>query len=189
MIFRLATTKDASALLSIYAQYIQTPITFECTLPSEQDFLERIQSISSFYPYVVAEEDGCVVGYAYAHRHMQREAYQWNAELSVYIDPNKASKVIGTRLVQKVLTLLKLQGIKKFAVVSRSRMSEAMDCIANWDLLWSEPMSMRDLKRGSGTTSAGIKKTLRIMSYHRSLPLHCPKFQLMLFKEFFLNKQ
>lgn len=113
MIFRLATTKDASALLSIYAQYIQTPITFECTLPSEQDFLERIQSISSFYPYVVAEEDGCVVGYAYAHRHMQREAYQWNAELSVYIDQNKASKGIGTRLVQKVLTLLKLQGIKK----------------------------------------------------------------------------
>lgn len=53
------------------------------------------------------------MGYAYAHRHMQREAYQWNAELSVYLDQKATSQGIGTQLVKKVIGLLQMQGIKK----------------------------------------------------------------------------
>ena len=113
MHFRLASEKDAADLLAIYGQYIETPITFECTLPSVREFAERIANISAFYPYIVAEEDGKIVGYAYAHRHMEREAYQWNAELSVYLDKNATSHGIGTQLVTKVIALLRLQGIKK----------------------------------------------------------------------------
>lgn len=113
MHFRFASEKDAPRLLAIYGQYIETPITFQCTLPTVHEFADRIAHISAFYPYIVAEENGEILGYAYAHRHMEREAYQWNAELSVYLDQNATSHAIGTQLVTKIIALLRLQGIKK----------------------------------------------------------------------------
>ena len=112
MNIRTATTADAQALLHIYAPYIETPITFECTLPSAEEFAGRVEEISSFYPYLVCEADGQIVGYAYAHRHMQRAAYQWNAELSIYFQHSYTSKGLGTGLYSALLALLKLQGIK-----------------------------------------------------------------------------
>ena len=77
---RWARPQDSAALLRIYAQYIDTPVTFEYTLPSENEFAARIGAISAEYPYLVCEEDGETLGYAYAHRQAEREAYQWNAE-------------------------------------------------------------------------------------------------------------
>lgn len=82
-------------LLRIYAQYIETPITFEYTLPSEEEFAQRIRDIQAVYPYLVYIEDGEVLGYAYAHRFQERAAYQWGAELSVYLDRGCVSHGIG----------------------------------------------------------------------------------------------
>ena len=95
MHYRFATPNDAKVLLDIYSQYIDTPITFECSLPTVEEFRIRIQTISNFYPYLVAEDNGRIFGYVYAHRHMQREAYQWNAELSIYLDSKHTSQGIG----------------------------------------------------------------------------------------------
>ena len=50
MIFRFATVQDSATLLEIYAQYIETPITFECALPTEQAFADRIHRIVQEYP-------------------------------------------------------------------------------------------------------------------------------------------
>ncbi len=113
MHYRFATPNDAKVLLDIYSQYIDTPITFECSLPTVEEFRIRIQTISNFYPYLVAEDNGRIFGYVYAHRHMQREAYQWNAELSIYLDSKHTSQGIGTALGQKIINLLKLQGLLK----------------------------------------------------------------------------
>lgn len=113
MRYRLATEADAEVLLTIYGQYIETEISFEYRLPSLDEFRKRIRDILLFYPYLVAEEDGKVIGYAYAHRHMQREAYQWNAELSIYLDQKATSKGIGTELAKKIIAILKLQGLQK----------------------------------------------------------------------------
>lgn len=112
MIIRLATIKDSNALLKIYSQYIDTAITFECTLPTEQEFAERVASIIKDYPYLVCEENGQILGYAYAHRQMEREAYQWNAELSIYLDRSFTSKGLGSKLYCILIDILKLQGIK-----------------------------------------------------------------------------
>ena len=112
MKIRLASPDDSSNLLKIYAQYINTPITFECTLPSTEAFAERIREIISFYPYLACEEDGKIIGYAYAHRHQAREAYDWNAELSVYVDAAFTSRGAGRRLYCALMEILKLQGIK-----------------------------------------------------------------------------
>ncbi|MBQ4132137.1 MAG: N-acetyltransferase, partial [Desulfovibrionaceae bacterium] len=99
MLIRFAEPGDSAALLKIYNQYMATPVTFEYVLPSTEEFAERIASISKDYPYLVCEcRDGKVVGYAYAHRALLRAAYQWNAEMSVYLDRNFTSRGLGKRL-------------------------------------------------------------------------------------------
>lgn len=63
---RFAAEADAPALLAIYAQYIETGITFEYELPSREEFARRIREFGGTYPYLIWEEDGRIVGYAYA---------------------------------------------------------------------------------------------------------------------------
>lgn len=112
MLIRFACAADTAAILKIYAGYIETPVTFECVLPTETEFSKRMADISTFYPCLVSEVNGKVVGYAYAHRHMERQAYQWNAELSVYLDPSYTSKGLGKKLYVILMELLKCQGIR-----------------------------------------------------------------------------
>lgn len=128
MKIRFATPGDSPALLKIYAQYITTPITFECALPTEREFAERIAGIAGFYPYLVCEEGGAIIGYAYAHRYKEREAYQWGAELSVYLDGNATSKGLGKKLCRILMEILKLQGIRTVygAVTSPNAKSEGL---------------------------------------------------------------
>lgn len=109
---RQAGGSDAETLLQIYAQYIDTPVTFEYTLPTVPQFQGRINRIASEYPYLIWQEEGQVLGYAYAHRHQERAAYQWNAETSVYLDRAHCGRGIGTRLYAALLELLKMQGVR-----------------------------------------------------------------------------
>ena len=109
---RFVREEDCGRLLEIYDQYIRTPITFEYELPTEAEFRERIRSIGRGYPYLVWEEDGRVLGYAYAHRQMERAAYGWNAELSVYLDRAFTSRGLGGRLYRVLMELLRLQGVR-----------------------------------------------------------------------------
>ena len=111
MILRFAKISDSTDILKIYGQYMDTPITFEYTLPSAEEFTERVRSISAEYPYIVCEDSGRIVGYAYAHRHMERTAYQWNAELSIYIDREYTSGGLGRKLYGALIDILKLQNI------------------------------------------------------------------------------
>ena len=108
---RMATAADTAELLAIYGQYINTSITCEYTLPSEETFSARITGILAEYPYLVWQEEGKILGYAYAHRHMERAAYQWNAELSVYLDRAARGRGLGRRLYGALMELLTMQGI------------------------------------------------------------------------------
>lgn len=109
--YRLATVEDAKEILSIYRQYIDTSITFEYTLPSVEDFRERIASIVRFYPYIVAEDNGKIVGYAYAHAAFERVAYQWDAEFSVYVARDFVGRGLGRALYERLIALSRRQGI------------------------------------------------------------------------------
>ena len=95
MALRFASAADAAALLAIYGQYLDTPVTFEQDLPSEAEFARRIASYGGTHPYLVWEEGGRPVGYAYAHQLGERTAYQWSAELSVYLDRGWTARGIG----------------------------------------------------------------------------------------------
>lgn len=110
---RLVQETDAAEILEIYAPYIKdTAITFEYEVPSVDEFRKRIRDISTDYPYVVCLIDGEIVGYAYAHRHMERAAYQWNAELSIYIDKSYLRLGIGKALYTCLIDILKLQNVQ-----------------------------------------------------------------------------
>lgn len=112
MKLRFASMADAPALLSIYEQYIPTTITFEYALPSREEFTRRVSSISQRYPYLVLEEDGALLGYAYAHPIAERAAYGWGAELSIYLRPDSVRNGLGRRLYQILMELLRLQGVR-----------------------------------------------------------------------------
>lgn len=109
---RIATPSDAESILAIYEPYIvTTSFTFETTLPSVEDFSERMRNCLYKYPWIVCEIDETLAGYAYASVHRDREAYQWTCECSVYLDENFQGKGIGREVYTAVLKILKAQGI------------------------------------------------------------------------------
>lgn len=111
--FRLVQEADAAEILGIYEPYIRdTAITFEYETPSAEEFGNRIKEISSDYPYIVCVSDGRIIGYAYAHRQMERAAYQWNAELSVYIDKSRLRCGVGKALYGALIEILRMQNIR-----------------------------------------------------------------------------
>lgn len=99
-------------MLAIYAPYVQqTAITFEYDVPTLDDFRQRLQKVQSRYPWVVAEEDGRIVGYAYASAFKERAAYQWAVETSIYVDGSMKRCGIGRLLHDALEERLKAQGI------------------------------------------------------------------------------
>lgn len=112
MKIRFAKESDAATLLEIYKQYIDTSITFEYSLPTKEEFRRRIKEYSSVYPYFICTENGKCIGYIYAHRAQERAAYQWNAELSIYLDKNYHKKGIGVVLYEMMMELLSMQGVR-----------------------------------------------------------------------------
>ncbi len=95
--------KDIEKCLEIYNYYIEnTTITFEETPLTLSDFSERINGITKRYPFLVAEEGGTVVGYAYFDIFNSRSAYRHTADLSVYLDNACLSKGIGSILYNEL---------------------------------------------------------------------------------------
>ena len=117
---RVATPDDAAALLAIYRPYVlETTITFEYEPPSLGEFRRRIESTLADFPYLVAERDDAPVGYAYASRYRERAAYDWDAELSVYLAPAAQGHGVGAALYGALLALLHAQGyVNAYAVVT-----------------------------------------------------------------------
>lgn len=112
LMIRPTCEKDAAALARIYAYYVEkTAITFEYTAPDTTEMERRRQEISQRYPYLVAESDDNVVGYAYAHAFYGREAYAWSVESSIYVDVNTRKHGIGRKLYEALEKALKSMGI------------------------------------------------------------------------------
>lgn len=128
MALRFAVLKDCAAMLGIYAQYIDTSITFEQTLPTEEEFAARLRVVQKAYPWLVWEEDGRILGYAYAHPFAERVSYLPSAELSVYVDKDARGKKLGKKLYLALMEILKLQNVKTVygLVTSPNARSEAL---------------------------------------------------------------
>lgn len=113
--FRLASENDAAALLSIYTPYVEkTAITFEYDVPSLEEFQSRIRNTLLRYPYLVAEKEGKILGYAYAGAFHPRAAYEHTVELSMYLAPESRHQGIGKILLKMLLDILTLQNVYNF---------------------------------------------------------------------------
>lgn len=109
---RIADEQDAEALLNIYAPYVQkTAITFEYEVPSVREFAGRIRRTLEKYPYLAAEADGEIAGYAYAGAFQERAAYGWSAEATVYVKEGMKKAGVGRKLYESLELLLQAQNI------------------------------------------------------------------------------
>ena len=88
-----------------------TAISFEISIPTINEFENRIEKISKDYPYIVYEENNRILGYAYAYKLGEREAYKISASLSIYVDKDHRREGIGSLLYASLENELKKQGI------------------------------------------------------------------------------
>jgi phosphinothricin acetyltransferase len=102
--------RDAAACAAIYAFYVeQTPISFEERAPAALEMEARISRYAATHPWLVAEDGGEVVGYAYACRHQDRPAYRWAADVSVYVAANRRNEGLGRSLYEALFERLRQQ--------------------------------------------------------------------------------
>ena len=117
---RLAKPTDSAAMLDIYSPYIEnTSLTFETITPSIPDFTQRIENYLQLTPWLVADKDGKVAGFAYASKYRDRTAYQWSIECSIYVHDDFLHTGIGTELYSTLFRILKHQGFTTvYAVIN-----------------------------------------------------------------------
>lgn len=105
--------RDAVACAAIYAPYVSDSGTsFEDVAPTAAELAERIAQTSRSYPWLVMEDAGRVVGFAYASRHRERAGYRWAVEVAIYVDPAHQGRGAGRRLYGALLELLRRQGLR-----------------------------------------------------------------------------
>jgi len=110
---RLATTADADASAAIYAPYVlDTAISFELQPPDADEMAARIARTLERTPWLVAEVNGVVHGYAYAGRFRDRPAYDWSTESGIYVDRASRGLGIGRALMVALIAVLRLQGFR-----------------------------------------------------------------------------
>ena len=138
---RLASADDADGIRAVYAPFIDTPVTFEEEVPSREAYRERIARICEKHPCLVAEAGGRIVGFAYAHELRERVAFQWNAELSVYLAPAAQGRGAGRRLYAALIELLRLMGVKAVygVVTSPNAASERLHRTFGFALMGVQP--------------------------------------------------
>ena len=109
---RIVSVQDAEAILKIYAPYVEkTAITFEYEVPTVAEFENRISRVLERYPYLAAERDGELVGYAYAGPFKERAAYDWAVETTVYVRKDQKRTGIGRELYEMLEKILSMQNI------------------------------------------------------------------------------
>ncbi len=124
-LIREATLDDLPEILSLYSVYIlETTHTFEYTVPTLESFRERFLIITREFPWLVCIAQGRIAGYAYASVAFERAAYQWDADLTIYLDRAFYRQGIATSLYSCLFEILKLQGyVNLYAVITATNVS------------------------------------------------------------------
>lgn len=110
---RIARQEDVPAMLEIYAPYVEkTTVSFEYEVPSEEAFMKRFLDHTGQFPWLVWEETGEILGYAYAGAAFERAAYRWCAESSVYLREDARCRGLGRKLMDALEGILQKQGYR-----------------------------------------------------------------------------
>ena len=122
---RDATAADAAACVAIYAPYVtDTAVTFEAEPPTVAEMAGRIGTAQRRHAWLVLEEAGVVVGYAYAGPFKERAAYRWSCEVSVYLAAQRRGRGGGRRLYEALLERLTARG-SRMAAAGMTQPNEA----------------------------------------------------------------
>lgn len=112
IVIRNVRIEDTERLLEIYSYYVKnTAINFDYDLMTVSDFREKILKITEKYPYLVAENDGEIVGFAYAGAFVGRAAYSWSCEMTIYLDHCHTKQGCGRKLYTALENKLHEMGI------------------------------------------------------------------------------
>ena len=154
---RVVKETDAVHIAKIYNHYIlNTLITFEEQPVTPEELLERIKSITTEYPWLVFEEDGRVVGYAYATRWKERSAYRRTVEAAIYLDVQDIGRHIGSQLTAALLDELRKRKTSQRAC--RDRFAERR-----------QRGAVREIWFRKGRTARGSRVQVRSMGGRRIL--------------------
>jgi phosphinothricin acetyltransferase len=116
---RAATTADVPAITRIYAHSVTDgTASFELEPPDEAEMARRMRTLlDGGYPYIVAEIDGAVAGYAYAGPYRPRRAYRFSVEDSIYVDPAAQRKGVGRALLERLIEECERGGFRQMIAV------------------------------------------------------------------------
>ncbi|WP_304190093.1 GNAT family N-acetyltransferase [Phenylobacterium aquaticum] len=119
MIVRPSLETDAPALAAIYGHHVLTGLaSFEEVPPTAEDMAGRRAAVVALgLPYLVAEEDGAVLGFAYAGAFRPRAAYRYTVEDSVYVSPDAIGKGVGRAVLSQVLAACEALGLRQVMAV------------------------------------------------------------------------
>lgn len=156
---RPVSTADSQALLDIYRPYVEhTAITFEYEVPTAEEFTRRIRHTLKRYPYLAAEKDGQLLGYAYAGPFHERAAYDWCAEVSIYIRTDARGTGIGKNSMKLWSTHLLPRISSIFTPASHGRIRKmnilpetALISTAIWAMNWQECLKTAAINSTAGT--------------------------------------
>jgi L-amino acid N-acyltransferase YncA len=119
MPIRTAEPRDIAAITRIYAHAVEHgTASFELEAPDEAEILKRYKTLrEGRYPFIVADVDGQVAGYAYAGPYRPRPAYRFAVEDSVYIDPTMRRRGVGRALLQRLLAEAEAEGFRQMIAI------------------------------------------------------------------------
>ena len=108
---RAAEARDAATIAAVYAIYVRdTTVSFETEPPAPEEMGRRLAAIGARYPWLVAEQGGRVLGYAYAGEHRSRAAYRWDVDVAVYLAADAHRRGVGRRLYLALFEVLRRLG-------------------------------------------------------------------------------
>lgn len=146
MLIRKATFSDIPYLLEIYAPYVRnTAISFEYAEPTEEEFSRRLATIEEKYPFLVAEKEGNIIGYAYASEFKGREAFRWTVEVSVYIKQSARQCGIGRMLYSALEKDLRKRGFQSMCACIAYTDSSDDPFLTNDSVVFHERLGFRQV--------------------------------------------
>lgn len=118
-ILRPGALADMSAIQPIYARHVLEGLaTFEETPPDVDEMARRFRRVTDAgLPWLVAEADGGIVGYAYAAPYRERSAYRFSVEDSIYLDPAAQGRGLGTRMLERLIVDCEAAGARQMLAV------------------------------------------------------------------------
>jgi phosphinothricin acetyltransferase len=120
MLIRAVSPADVEQMLDIYAPFItENAVSFEIRVPSVDEFTLRVANYTRTHPWLIAEMNGRVIGYAYASPYRERQAYQWSAECSVYVHESHRKSGVATALYTALFNICGSMGFRNlYAIIT-----------------------------------------------------------------------